>query len=728
MLAIAFAYILEMSLGGSVAILAVLLLRLLLRKAPKAFSYALWLVVLLRLLCPVSIPSPVSVLPDTGFAAKEYRFAHDPITVVDAGKAVYQAAEDAVQGQLDAQQVYIDVPSQLGGSRLRAASLWDICVMAGQYLWAMGMAVILIYSVISYIRLRRRLIGATRVQNGIYMADHIASAFVLGVFFPKIYLPSGLEAKEQDYILAHERHHIRRGDHVLKPMAFFVLMLHWFNPLVWVAYTLFTRDMEMSCDEAVVSKLGTEIRADYAKSLLRLASGKGGLGISPLAFGEGDTKGRIENLAKWKKPLLWVVIACILVYLCAGVCLLTDPMPASESIQPGGTSAQEAFDSVLSYAGYTAEAEFIAASRNALELAKSNARHLPTYSFGTREELDSFVQTYGKYLAMDRSYEEVPSFRGVMERYDDGFFEKNKLVLVYIQSTDSSCRYRVHGVLSGSNQLRVQVKQVKDSWENRQETVGWFLSMGVPHGMLTPSGQVDALLVSDDALQAAVPMISENGDAQLSNTCEIRALLPATDFSNLSNKAKKAVADEWRTYEGMTQWERQISSRLFGCVHMDSENWESVVKDLGVSLQNPLEAVSWVEATDIYGGISTDPTVPHIKTTLLALESMDRQVGQVHVTAGYRTEDIRVVLGVTLCRSGGIYTTMGIGDGLAETYGGRQNTGSGIPVVFTASEEEASYSDLTAWWIREGALFSLRLVGDGQTQVYHAMEKLLAQM
>ena len=152
------------------------------------------------------------------------------------------------------------------------------------------MLVMVLYAMVSYIRLRRKLITASLLRDNIYLADEIAFPFVMGLLRPKIYLPSSMAEQEQPYILMHEQHHIRRRDPVIKALAFLALCIHWFNPLVWVAFIMAGKDMEMSCDEAVVRKMGTGILADYTASLLSLATGKHIIAGMPLAFGEGDTK------------------------------------------------------------------------------------------------------------------------------------------------------------------------------------------------------------------------------------------------------------------------------------------------------------------------------------------------------------------------------------------------------------------------------------------------------
>ncbi|MCI5485140.1 MAG: M56 family metallopeptidase, partial [Clostridiales bacterium] len=184
------------------------------------------------------------------------------------------------------------------------------------YIWLGGASVMAVYSIVQYLILRRRLAEAVLLREEIYLADRISSPFVMGILRPRIYLPSSTPMMERRFIVAHERHHIRRGDPVWKLLGYIALCLHWFNPLVWLAFCLAGKDMEMSCDEAVIKRLGEHIRADYSQALLRLATHKRMVSGMPLAFGEGDTKGRVRNMAKWKKPKVWVSA------LCAALCLV----------------------------------------------------------------------------------------------------------------------------------------------------------------------------------------------------------------------------------------------------------------------------------------------------------------------------------------------------------------------------------------------------------------------
>ena len=303
-----FSQVLNMSLTGSAVIVTVLLARLILKKSPKVFSYALWAVVLFRLLCPVSLTGPVSLLE---------LFRPQILETTDRTGIVYYLPVV----EKDAAELTF-VPPQTSGEEKTSfmekdvkPSLSPMEAMGG--IWIVGACAMLLYSAVQYFLLRRRLVGAMVLRENVYLADHIDTPFVMGFLPPRIYLPSHIPPEERKYIIAHEKHHIRRFDHGIKGLAYLALCVHWFNPLVWVAFILAGKDMEMSCDEAVIRKLGPQIRADYSASLLRLATHRRIIAGMPLAFGEGDTKGRVLNMAKWKKPSLWVSILCLT--LCVAV-------------------------------------------------------------------------------------------------------------------------------------------------------------------------------------------------------------------------------------------------------------------------------------------------------------------------------------------------------------------------------------------------------------------------
>ena len=322
-----FLQILNMSLTASYVILFVLLARLLLKKAPKIFSYALWAVVLFRLICPFSFESALSLLAVEPTPIP-MDIAYTPTPQIDTGINIIN---NAVNPLLGAQVP--SSPSSLAPTPEASSNPLQIWVFIGQLAWLAGIAVLLLYSVISLLRLRSKLVGAVKWQDNIYFADRIPSPFVLGIIRTKIYLPSALPEDEREYIILHEKTHIRRFDHVVKIVWFFALALHWFNPLVWIAYILCVKDMEMSCDESVMKKMGADIRQKYSASLLSLATGRKIITGTPLAFGEGNTKSRIKNVLRWKKPAFWVTVIA-LVAVAALTIGFASSRPSQKNIEP----------------------------------------------------------------------------------------------------------------------------------------------------------------------------------------------------------------------------------------------------------------------------------------------------------------------------------------------------------------------------------------------------------
>ena len=320
----------NMSLTASVAIVLVILLRLLLKKAPKVISYALWGIVLFRLLCPVSVGSSFSLYNLFDASTEEAGMMTSVIEYVpgDIVHAEYPAVALPVPGISDV----INEALPQGQEQLAADPL-EAPMSFATYVWMTGVLVMVIYSIVSYIQLRRKLSVVVPLRDNIFIADDIKSPFVVGLFRPKIYLPCNLREKEQEYIILHEQHHIKRLDHIVKALAFLALAIHWFNPLVWVAFILASKDMEMSCDEAVIRKVGGDVRADYSASLLTLATGRHIIAGTPLAFGEGDTKGRINNLSKWKKPAVWAVLIAVIACIVLAICLLTNPNHERETMK-----------------------------------------------------------------------------------------------------------------------------------------------------------------------------------------------------------------------------------------------------------------------------------------------------------------------------------------------------------------------------------------------------------
>lgn len=319
-----FILVLNMTLTGSVAILAVLLARLLFKKAPRIFSYALWAVVLFRLLCPVSFSLPFSLL---GVLQNE---------PAREGRMEY-ITEDI--GYMERPQIALPAPglSEMINDALpladRTASVnpMQVYMIVGAYIWLLGILSMAIYSAISLRRLQRRLKEAVLEKENIYRIKGAGSPFVYGLFRPRIYLPEKMAAEEEQYILLHEQIHIQRGDAAFRLLAYLALWLHWFNPLVWGAFALSGRDMEMSCDEAVIRRMGSGVKKEYSASLLNAASGKQIVKGIPLAFGESDTGSRIKNVLRYQKPAALLVGGGTVLGVALALILLANPAKAKEN-------------------------------------------------------------------------------------------------------------------------------------------------------------------------------------------------------------------------------------------------------------------------------------------------------------------------------------------------------------------------------------------------------------
>ncbi|MEG0615377.1 MAG: M56 family metallopeptidase, partial [Oscillospiraceae bacterium] len=311
-----FLQILNMSLMASVAILVVMLIRIPLKKAPKSISYALWSVVLFRLVCPVSFESIFSLIPSSKPLPQEIIIAPNPI--INSGFPVLDQA------------VKLPVPT-LGES----VNPMQILLLISSIVWISGVFVLVCYSIISYFLLKRKVGTAMLIEGNVYESEEISSPFVLGIIKPKIYLPLGLPAAQREYILKHEQTHIKRLDTLIKPIAFLVLSVHWFNPLCWFAFVLMSKDMELSCDEAVIKAMGSGIKCDYSTSLLSLATGQKMPNGSPLAFGESNVKARIKNVLNYKKPAFWVVIVAIAAVVVVGIGLVANPKSEDQNSSIG---------------------------------------------------------------------------------------------------------------------------------------------------------------------------------------------------------------------------------------------------------------------------------------------------------------------------------------------------------------------------------------------------------
>ena len=302
---------LNMSIAASWLILAVVLLRFILKKAPKWVAVLLWGIVALRLVVPFSFESALSLIPSAEtFNAHNIQYE---TPAINSGIPAVNNAVNPVLGETFA-------PNSVGS--INPLYIWTLVVSA---IWLVGIAAMLLYAVISYVRVRRSVAERVPYKENIFLCDHMKSPFILGLVRPKIYLPSNMDTMAMEPVIAHEKAHLARRDHWWKPLGFLILTVHWFNPLCWIAYVLLCRDIEMACDEKVIRQIDLAGKKQYSMALLECSTGRRPVTICPLAFGEIGVKERVKNVLNYKKPAFWIIAGAVIACAVVAVCFATNP-------------------------------------------------------------------------------------------------------------------------------------------------------------------------------------------------------------------------------------------------------------------------------------------------------------------------------------------------------------------------------------------------------------------
>ncbi len=323
-----FLKLLNMSLTASWIVLAVLILRLLLKRAPKWINCLLWGVVGLRLIFPFSIESLFSLIPSAEPLPSDLPMTQTP--AIDSGFEVIDQVVNPI------------IYDSFAPTPTNSANPMQIAVAVAAIVWLCGLVAMIVYGVISYLRLRLRVRASICQDGNVYLCDDIDSPFILGVIRPRIYLHSGMTQEQMGYVIGHERAHLRRLDHIWKPVGFVLLCLHWFNPLLWVAYVLLCRDIEKACDEKVIRDMDDESKKGYSETLVACSVHRRAVMACPLAFGEVGVKDRIKSVLHYKKPAFWIILVAVVALVVTGVCFLTDPInkePQEPEYINSGTTA-----------------------------------------------------------------------------------------------------------------------------------------------------------------------------------------------------------------------------------------------------------------------------------------------------------------------------------------------------------------------------------------------------
>ena len=324
-----FLKIINMSISASWLVLAVLILRFVLKKAPKWFNVLLWGIVAVRLICPFSFESALSLIPSAETFPE--KVISGPSFDVKTG---ITPVDNRINDYLgDRYFEGVTVPANNGNTIMTILTI----------VWTIGILLLVAYTVISYWRLHREIDTAVRYKANIFQSENVSSPFVLGIIKPRIYLPFNMNGQDLEHVVAHEQAHIRRKDHWWKPLGFLLLTIHWFNPLMWLAYVLLCRDIELACDEKVIKKLGNEQRADYTQALVACSVNRRMIAACPLAFGEVGVKERVKSVMNYKKPAFWIIILSVIACVMVAACFLTNPRQDNYTLRivvPAGSTEE----------------------------------------------------------------------------------------------------------------------------------------------------------------------------------------------------------------------------------------------------------------------------------------------------------------------------------------------------------------------------------------------------
>ena len=328
-----------MSISASYIILVILLLRLLLKKAPKWINVLLWGIVAVRLICPFTIESAMSLMPsvdispsvltgtaqNTADTSQDINDTFQDITGTSQNNSVTPHI-DGTHQQMNNSHTLVIQESTVTAAKDESNNYIQLFTSIFSKLWIIGVALMLTYSVISYIRIKKKIDTAVLLRKNIYQSEAVVSPFVLGIIQPKIYLPFNINEQNMAPIIAHEQAHIKRKDYLWKPIGFLLLTFHWFNPLVWLGYILLCRDIELACDEKAIKEMTIAQRADYSQALLTCSVNRRMIAACPVAFGEVNVKNRITSVLNYTKPTFWIILVAIIASVIVAICFLTNPV------------------------------------------------------------------------------------------------------------------------------------------------------------------------------------------------------------------------------------------------------------------------------------------------------------------------------------------------------------------------------------------------------------------
>jgi len=549
-----FVDVVNMSITASYVILFVLAARLFLKRSPKIFSYSLWAVVLFRLVCPFSFSSAFSLLQ---------------MVSSDSGKITHTPSDIRIMTQPQVNTgmyginsaVNTSLPTAVSNTHIGSNSM-DTVLLVLLSIWALGIVLLILYSVISYLMLKHRLHTSILVKNNIFKSEGISSPFVLGFIKPKIYLPSALKETEQSYIIKHEQIHIKRFDYIIKLLAFLALCLHWFNPLVWLSFVLMSKDMEMSCDERVLKELGTEIKKDYSTSLLSLAVSKKMIKVSPITFGENNTKTRIKNVLNYKKPVFWVVLTAAIIVIGVSIALITNPASIS-------TDQKDFTKKIYGY-----RTPYVGNNSKVVNLAKE----LPVPEALTYTKVQLFTDKTP--YTIEITYKTTTKVqRSILETGNQGVFDQNAAIIFALIGNVEQINF----ILSdGNNQRLIQRTR---TWANNNMAKDVWKSSDTLEGFNTLYKEIISKFITYDSL----PILLNSG--KKTNIQSVNDVPSVSNYEKVkSNNEVYYIYNKSGKYyvEKPYQFVNEITDETYGELHsllVSLNHYEDIKQELSLDVK-----------------------------------------------------------------------------------------------------------------------------------------------
>ena len=505
-----FFHLLNISINAGWLVLAVLLLRLLLKKAPTWMRVALWGLVGLRLILPFSIESIFSLIPSAETVPPTIVYDREP--AIQSGIPAINNIVNPIIGES-----FAPAPT----ASANPLQIWGFIASA---VWLIGLILMISYMLFGYLRLRLRLRTATKREDGVYESECVFSPFILGTFRPRIYLPYGLDEQTLPYVIAHERAHLKRRDHLLKPLAFLLLAVYWFQPLLWLAYIMLCRDIEYACDEKVIKNESEETRRAYSRALLSCSVSRRTLTACPLAFGEVGVKGRIKNVMNYKKPAFWLIIFAAVALTVIAVCFLTDPV----SNEPFSTEDLpryfEAVELILDPDGYGSSHDtyyYIDKNMNLYQMEP----FLRSFSGAEWQ----FVGTLQKEESSEEGVEAWKvngvKLHGRQSYYVFYFHENGEVHFDFRLSGQGLLRYRMKAVNKMTRQLNViSIKSLREDIgiSHHETEISYNETKSDPYGNIRLSLWVDNGTDHTLVHKGHVLYVDENGSYQVRSKGDVR--------------------------------------------------------------------------------------------------------------------------------------------------------------------------------------------------------------